>query len=289
MGELRHFDLDLDKSEPPAPPPSPPRWPVFAAGALVVLLLALAVFWWSRRSGSIPQQVDAPAQGRPAERPGTPVLGGPGEAIEIPPLEESDSLVRQLVSRLSEHPAVAAWLTTDGLIRNATVVVHNVAAGQTPAARLRRLAPQDAFTVSDEGRQTIVDSGSYARYDWLADGVASLDTDGTARLYGTLKPRVEEAYAELGAPEARFDATLERALIVLLETPVVEGDPALVTRGALYAYADPRLEGLSPAQKQLLRTGPRNTRLVQAKLREIALALGVPAERLPHPITIRAR
>jgi len=48
-----------------------------------------------------------------------------------------------------------------------------------------------------------------------------------------------------------------------------------------YAYADQRLESLTPAQKQLLRTGPRNVRIIQTSLRQIALALGIPPERLP--------
>jgi hypothetical protein len=49
--------------------------------------------------------------------------------------------------------------------------------------------------------------------------------------------------------------------------------------GIGYAYADPRLEGLSPPQKQLLRMGPENVKAIQAKLREIAsfLQLSVPS------------
>jgi len=45
------------------------------------------------------------------------------------------------------------------------------------------------------------------------------------------------------------------------------------------------LEGLTAAQKQLLRTGPRNVRIIQSSLRQIALALGIPPERLPAPPT----
>ena len=52
-------------------------------------------------------------------------------------------------------------------------------------------------------------------------------------------------------------------------------------RGAGYGFADPRLERLTAAQKQLLRMGPANARLVQGSLRTIALELGIPAERLP--------
>jgi hypothetical protein len=47
-----------------------------------------------------------------------------------------------LVGKLSSHPAVAAWLTTNGLIRNGTLVVHNIADGQTPAKQLKPLKPQ---------------------------------------------------------------------------------------------------------------------------------------------------
>jgi hypothetical protein len=289
VSDLR--DLDLDYVRPPHKPPGPPFWPILAAGGLILVLVALAVFgWYSRRARSAPQQTTAPAAtGERANRAATPPLGATGDAIELRPLNESDELVRQLVGRVSTHPAVVAWLATDGLVRNATVIVQNVSAGETPARHLRRLSPQDAFAVRSQSGDTVIDPRSFARYTWIAQAVASLDAAGSARLYGTLKPRVEEAYAELGSPDAKFDAVLERAIVTLLQTPVVEGDIRLVTRGALYAYADPRLEELSPAQKQLVRTGPDNTRLIQAKLREIALALGITADRLPQPTTIRAR
>jgi hypothetical protein len=54
-----------------------------------------------------------------------------------------------------------------------------------------------------------------------------------------------------------------------------------VPYGAVYHYNDPRLEGLTQAQKQLVRMGAQNVRTIQRKLREIALALGIPQERLP--------
>jgi hypothetical protein len=260
------------------------------AAALVLLLVALAVYvWYSRRSRAVSDQAATTPASEPRARTPTPPLGGPGEDIELPPLAESDSLVRQLVGRLSAHPAVAAWLAGDGLIRNATVTVQNVAAGQTPLQHLKRLAPKAPFAARDASSELTIDPQAYERYNWVADGIASLDAEGVARLYGTLKPRVEEAFAELGSPETRFDATLERAIVVLLDTPIVDGDVRLVPRGALYAYADPRLEQLAPAQKQVLRAGPRNSRLILGKLREIALALGITSDRLPAPVVVRAR
>jgi hypothetical protein len=65
--------------------------------------------------------------------------------------------------------------------------------------------------------------------------------------------------------------------------PVVDGDIALQPAGIGYAYADPRLETMSAAQKQLFRMGPDNVRAVQGKLREIASLLSIPESRLPPP------
>ena len=75
---------------------------------------------------------------------------------------------------------------------------------------------------------------------------------------------------------------LEKAIVSLLSTPMPSEDLAVHPRGAVvYSYADEGLESLTGAQKHLIRMGPRNARLVKDKLREIAVALGIPAERLP--------
>ena len=116
--------------------------------------------------------------------------------------------------------------------------------------------------------------------------MSALDAQGAARVYETLKPRVNEADRTMGGA-GTFDAELEHAIVELLKVPVVEGDVALRWEGIGYAYADPRLQELSAAQKQLLRMGPRNVRAIQGKLREIAAALGIPESRLPAAMTRR--
>ena len=106
------------------------------------------------------------------------------------------------------------------------------------------------------------------------------DRRADSHLYATLKPRIEEAHRDLGSADS-FDRTLEQAIVSLLRTPVPTGGERLEAKGIGFAYVDPALEGLTGAQKHLLRTGPRNVRMIQASLRQIALALGIPAERLP--------
>lgn len=248
---------------------------------LIIGAATAAYVLFGRRDRGIDERAPATASRQyPVEsrRP----LGGPAENIVVPPLDESDGVVRQLVAAISSHPRVAAWLATDGLIRNFTAVVHDLSAGITPAPRLQVLAPAQKFLVLDRGGDLRVDTRSYSRYDTLADALASVDAGGAARLYGTLKPRIEESYAEQGFPHVPFDRTLERAIVHLLETPVVGDTPSLQPRGAAgFAYADPRLESLSSAQKHMLRMGPRNVRVIQQNLRELAAALGIPADRLP--------
>ena len=69
-------------------------------------------------------------------------------------------------------------------------------------------------------------------------------------------PGSVDGYRELGHPDGNFDQTLERAIIELLKTPVVDGDVALASKSVAYEFADPRLQSLSSAQRQFLRMGP---------------------------------
>ena len=69
----------------------------------------------------------------------------------------------------------------------------------------------------------VIDPRSYRRYDAYADAVGALDARGTARLYATLKPRIQDAYRELGETGTDFDRTFERAIRELLKTPVIDG------------------------------------------------------------------
>jgi len=283
MGQIDDYELEKGP-EPSAPLPPEDTgsgiWAVIAA-AIAVLAAAGAYYWYQREPApaSTPATASQPRAAAPAPRG----PGEPGEDIPLPPLDESDGTVRQLVRRLSAHPAVAAWLATDGLIRNFTVVTVNIANGGHPERQLRRLAPSDPFlTRGAEGHQTI-DPRSYARYDDIADAVSAIDARGAARLYATLKPRIEEAYAELGEPTASFDDVLERAISELLRVPIVQDPIAVRPKPMSYAYADARLEALTPPQKHLLRMGAKNVAMIQAKLREIAGYLGIAASSLPPP------
>jgi hypothetical protein len=282
MNDLPDYELEKTAAERPLPetPPATAAGP-WIIGALLIIAVAgaLYVLVGGRRQPATPQPARPVTVTETPPRP----LGGNPQPVDVPALDDSDPFVRALVRALSSSPIVAAWLATDGLIRNFTVVVDNIAAGTPPVTHLKALRPRSSFRVLGRGGELYVDPQGYERYTSVAQAVASVDPAGAARLYATLKPRIEEAYRDLGYPGRPFDRTLQRAIVMLLETPDVNGPVRVEPKGIGYAFADHRLEILNGPQKELLRMGPQNARVIQAKLREIGLALGIPAEELQLP------
>ena len=286
-------DFPLHAPEQPAARPPGSRFRLLVAVALILGGVTAGVLYWiaPRQSEEAPPPavVESPAPAEPGAAPEPRELeevAAEPEPLILPFLDQSDTLLRELAVALSSHPDLAAWLVTDELIRTFTVAVENIADGQNPAPRLSALAPKSGFRTTGRGADLRIDQEGYDRYNGLGDLVASLDAAGAVRLYEAFTPLIVEAYRELGHPEGGFDETLERALRRLLDTPVVEREVLLIARLVYYEFADPMLEALSPVQKQLLDMGPRNVRLIQAKLRDLAVALGIPAERLPPSVVI---
>jgi hypothetical protein len=228
--------------------------------------------------------------GRPAAKDGSP-SGAPPAGKEISPekspgiapppfLRESDDWFRRKIQGLSPYARMAEWLKFDNLIRRITAAVDNIAEGKSPRAHLPFLAPGQPFTVTKNREDVSLNPQSYGRYDFVADAFASLNVEKAARTFDELKPIFQEAYRELGYPDRDFQKTLVRAIQELLRVPVVEEDIALEEEVVTFGMVDGDLQTLSAAQKHLLRMGPRNVRKIQNKLRQIALALGVPQDRL---------
>ena len=274
-------EYPLEKTSAPASGPAPRRVPTPWLLAAGVVLAGGAAVWFFVTGRQTPPPAAEQTAGLAAPPPAPRTLCDATAANDLPSLNDSDALVGRLVGALSTHPRVTAWLATDHLIRNFTVVVENVSTGASPAKHLRPLRPSVAFRAIDTRGVPFMDPRGYARYAPIADGVDSVDAQAAARLCATLKPRLNEAYAELGR-EGSFDEALERAVVALLRTPALSANVGLEPKGALYAFTDEALEGLTPAQKHLARMGARNVRVIQDKLRQIALAIGIPRERLPQ-------
>ena len=284
--EIHQGESEIPTSTGSPRPPrrsQPPGWLI--ALILVAVLLALGAWYFYFRQPAEPEVAPEapPAAEQPAPEPGPEPATEAEEEIELPPQEASDAIVRRLAGELSSHPRLASWLATDELVRKFVATVDNVARGESPRPHLLTAAPDRPFSVEEEDGELVIDPAAYRRFDTLVEAFTALEPEGTARLYERLEPLIQEAYRKQGYPQADFDPVLRRAIVQLLETPVVEGPIRLVQETERYEYADPRLEELSPAQKDLLRTGPENVRRIQEQLRQLAAALGIPRGELPEP------
>ena len=246
-----------------------------AVGALVLLCgAALYLGLVSDDAAEPTQQTAAPA---PRPPPPEPPPDPPEEPEPEPiPLDASDEFVRGLLPTLTEHPRLATWLVTDGLVRRFVVAVDNVADGSNPARHVPFMRPGSRLRTRTDGAAWRLDPAGYGRYDELAQILASLDVEGAVEIYRRLEPLLDEAYAELGYPDTPFSVAFRRAVVRVLETPEIPADPDVVPVASFFAYDDDRLEELPPVQKQLLLMGPDNVRAVQAAVRELASAIGIP-------------
>ncbi len=252
---------------------------------LVLVVIATSYFLLWRKKG--------PPEAPPPKAEEGVVIPSEEEAEKEPmapvTMEQSDEYIRTMAYELSTHPRLASWLKTKNIIRRFVAAVDNIADGQSPRRQVDFFFPRSAFRVTKKGDRLIIDPASYRRYDPVVDVFISLDTKGCASLFRTLKPLFQEAYRELGYPDADFEVTLIRAIFELLRTPIVENEVVVERAVFNYIMVDPVLEEMSEAQKHLFRMGPENVAAIQMKLREMALTLGVPEYRIPSPFYYRAK
>jgi len=243
--------------------------PIAIIAALIVLLVAGGAWWMTRRSeapvNDSPRAVtatDAPID-KPAQEPQVP----------LPPLDEMDGFLRPLLAALSSRPELANWLATDDLIRQLAAAIAQASVGGSPARDFKVLAPTTPLTTAGRATERTIDPASYRRYNGLVTTVTSMDAAAVARVYRTIRPRLNEAYQSMGNPGRDVDNAVRNALDILLDTPIVKGPVRVVGSGATWDFADEDLEELTPTQKQLLRMGPAHTEALLVWLRALKNAL----------------
>ena len=240
---------------------------VAGIAAAAAIAVAIAVYLWAHR-------------GPPEAPPAEPVAQAPAAPPDarLPTAEETDARIRREAANLSPRAELADWLKQSGLLERWVAVTDNLSEGVSPRKHLGFLAPAKGFQAQQKRKRTFIDARSYARYDTFADVVASVDAKAFAFLVRDLHPLLQAAYHALGYPDRSVDLAAAQALQRLVAAPVVDGPVEVKAgKGALYEFADDKLEKQSAVAKHLLRMGPRNTKLIQAKAKEIAQALELPA------------
>lgn len=242
---------------------------------IAIIAVALVVFlsggaWWMLRSSRTPQNATpsgVAATDAPVDKP-------PPPPVNLPPLDQMDDFLRPLLAALSSRPELVKWLATDDLMGQLAAAIDQASAGASPARDFKVIAPSSPFAAAGRGGRRTIDPASYRRYDGLVTTVTSIDASNVAKIYKTIRPRLNEAYQRLGNPTGDVDRALQQSLDLLLNTPVVKDPIALAEGdGAGWVYVDDDLEALQPTQKQLLRMGPANVDRLLVWLRALQSAL----------------
>ena len=243
MSDLDDFRLN-HASGPLMPEPDRQGLKIAVIIVLVVVFAIGGYLAWRRGHVQPPPPAAIAQTPPPRSAAPTGIQREPGDNIPLPPLDETDTLVRELVGKLSSHPQVAAWLATDKLIRNFAVVIVNIGDGHTPVTHLRALALNAPFAASSDSGSGVITSASYRRYNPYVDAIAALDARGSAHLYATLKPRIQDAYRDLGYPQGDFDEALKRAIVALLQVPVIDSPVAVQRHFGFLHIRGPETRGV---------------------------------------------
>ncbi|MEO8677602.1 MAG: DUF3014 domain-containing protein [Vicinamibacterales bacterium] len=245
----------------------PPIIPIAIIGGLIILGILLGAWWMSRKPGTTVATTKAVVS---TEAPITTTPPPP-----LPPLDQMDPMMRNLLGALSKHPELAKWLATDSLVRQLAMAIDAASQGKSPSRNFKVVAPASSFAIARRNNRRVIDPASYKRYNALVGAVTSMDASGVAKVYQTIKPRLNEAYRNNGHPDGDVDRALQAALQTLLETPILK-DPIAVTegKGARWEFDDPHVEALTASQKQLLRMGPEHVEAMLVWLRALKAGLG---------------
>ena len=265
-------DLPLNRPTPRLHEPSPPRqsspiqWVL--VGVAGVAVGAALTFWWLTRA----QPAPAPPPSAAVTNADTGSSRPKRQLIDLPSLNESDGLLQSLVATLSQHPTLARFLATRGVMRASTLAVVQIGDGRTPDKPLLALRPSTRAAITGASSGPLAETNS-ARWDTVAAALTSVSPADAAQLYVNVKPLVDEAYIELGHADGNFDAAVVRAIQMLADTPTPASPPTLLKRPGYLEFEDPQLKALKPVQKQFLLMGADNRRRIVAWLREVARSL----------------
>lgn len=239
-------------------------------GVLLVAVLAAAGWYFLRPDPPYlppPAKVDAPAPPQAPQGPKHPVPQV--EAKPLPPLAASDPSIHDAIRPLFGAQALERFFNLDDLVRRIVATVDNLPR-ESVAQRVNAVKPIGGL-VATQGRDASLaiapeNARRYAAHVRLLELV---DARKLAEIYFHFYPLFQQAYVELGYPNAHFNDRLVEVIDHLLATPEVKGPIRLVTPKVLHEFADPELEARSAGQKVLIRIGAENAARVKAKLREI--------------------
>ena len=191
-----------------------------------------------------------------------------------PDLLSSDDYVRQEIVNIS--PWLSEWFSADQLIRKYVLIANDFAQGSRISKHMSILRFSEPFVVEQQGENGLyISPKSFTRYNKLAQTVQAINTKAAVAVYQKFRPLMLQVFAEFSYPkDFTLETIIEKAAGEIIATPLVEGQISLIRPSTLYKFADPKLEALNDVQKQMIRMGAENTKIIQNKSREFLVELG---------------
>ncbi len=250
------------------------------AGLIVVLLLVisggvvlLTGIWPSEEkpapviTAPPPEPLSAPVVAEIEESIPQPPPPPPAPVEEpLPRLEESDDAVRDALGDIPLGTAGQQYLMPGNIIERSASLIYLMAQGDVPYKLLPVSRPKAAFPISDDGTQVVTDPAGFERYAALTQWLESLELEPLLSSLEWFIPLFREAWSYYGEDRTAFDMAVVMTLDLVIATPEVDlSEARLIRKEAVWIFEDPAIEGLAPMQKQVLRMGPENAKILKAK------------------------
>ena len=183
--------------------------------------------------------------------------------------ETADAYARETIGSVNGGKALAQFVAGDYIVERAVAIIDALRRGEVPYKLLPVGRPSKSFPISDDGLRVTMDASGFSRYDGFAQWVAGIDVIALVELLNDYEQIATEALSRMGVADFDIRSAVLAATTEILATPIAPQSPELMKREANWVYMDPELEALSALQKQVLRMGPENAEIIQAKAREL--------------------
>ena len=187
--------------------------------------------------------------------------------------ETADAYAREIIENVNGGKALSQFVAGDYIVERAVAIVDALRRGEVPYKLLPVGRPSKSFPINDDGLRVTMDPSGFRRYDGFAQWVNGIDVLAIVELLNDFEQIATEALARMGVGDFDIRGAVLSATTEILATPIAPQSAELMKREANWVYMDPELEALSSLQKQVLRMGPENSEVIQAKARELRSAV----------------
>jgi len=185
----------------------------------------------------------------------------------LPSLGNSDDVFRKDILNLSS--GFSPWLSMENIIKTLMIAANDFSQNLRPYKHFRQFKLSQPFQVANDDSGMYIPEQSYQRYNGLASAVQTVNVESSLDLYEKYRPLLQQVFATFDYPEEyHLEDVIKKAASSILQAPVLEGRVRVIKPTVYYKFSEQKIEMLSPVHKQMIRMGPKNTRIIQTKLRQ---------------------